>query len=133
MAAAQQKTQAEPLAPQNGPAGGHALDVLEEAGGWYFDDDGGGLKNFALRLDAGTPAEIAQAFLALDLVSYDAATCRVAVWLFDRAMPLPPQKGRPAAPRKQHRKPQKKGKTRRLQQPPRVLWPGARRCAPSCL
>src|SRR3990172_7852507 len=104
MAAAQKKTQAEPLAPQNGPVGRHAIDALEEAGGWYFDDDGGGLKNFALRLDAGTPAGIAQAFLALDLASYDAATCRLAVGLFDRAMPLLPQKGRPAGPRKERRK-----------------------------
>ncbi len=143
MAAAQQETQNKTalLAPQSGRTTEplwpleprRALDALEEAGSWYFDDDGGGLKNFALSLDSCAPAGIARAFFALDLASYDAATCGVAVWLFDRATPLPSQqRGPPEAPRKLRRKWQKGGKTSR-RHPSRPLWYAHKKCAPSCL
>lgn len=136
MTAAHHKTQNEaPLsAPQSALPWRHcALDALEEASVWYFDSDGGGLKNFVLSLDAGALGGIVQAFLALDLAAYDATTCGTAVWLFDRAMPLPtPQKGFPVAPRKPRRKRQKCSKNGQGVSP-RILWPTLRRCAPSCL
>lgn len=133
MTAAQQKTHSDkPLSfPQT--ASPEIRDALEEAGGWYFDADRGALKAFALSLDACAPDGIARLFAALDLASYDAATCRLAVWLFDRAMPLQQKKRLPAAPRKRQQKRRQKRQKTGQGAPPRALWPSSERCAPSCL
>lgn len=133
MTAAQQKThngQSSPFPRADSP---EIRDALEEAGSWYFDADRGGLKAFALSLDSCAPGGIARTFAALDLAAYDTATCQLAVWLFDRAMPLQQKKRLPAAPRKrQHKRRQKRQKTGQGAAP-RALWPSSERCAPSCL
>ncbi len=111
-----------------------AIDALEEAGGWYFDDDEGRLKTFAMSLSPEpftcTLARIAQTFSVLDLALYDATTCKLAVWLFDQTTPLSPQqKGQPTAPQKPKRRRtlRRRTVTRRLS--PQTLWPLPGKCA----